>query len=164
MSNFKKVKMLEKRIFILYLSIITFVLDRVSKLYILELALEKNITKIPITSFLNFNLIFNKGIAFGLLSFDYKFYYHVVTFVIIIVATIVLFLALKSTRIERLGFSLIFGGSLGNIFDRLYYGSVVDFIDVNINNINWFIFNIADVFITTGVILLIVVEIYKKKV
>jgi signal peptidase II len=155
--------MLEKRIFILYLSIITFALDRVSKLYILELALEKNITNISITSFLNFNLIFNKGIAFGLLSFDHKFYYHVVTFVIIIVSIVILYLALKSTRIERLGFSLIFGGSFGNIFDRLYYGSVVDFIDININNIHWFIFNFADIFITIGVVLLILIEVYKKK-
>ena len=155
--------MLEKRIFILYLSIITFALDRVSKLYILELALEKNITNISITSFLNFNLILNKGIAFGLLSFDHKFYYHAVTFVIIIVSIVILFLALKSTRIERLGFSLIFGGSFGNIFDRLYYGSVVDFIDININNIHWFIFNFADIFITAGVILLILTEVYKKK-
>ena len=139
-------------------------MDRFSKLYILELALEKNITNISITSFLNFNLIFNKGIAFGLLSFDDKFYYHVVTFFIIIVTIVILFLVLKSTRIERLGFALIFGGSLGNIFDRLYYGSVVDFIDININDIHWFVFNFADIFITTGVILLILNEVYKKKI
>jgi len=132
--------MLQRRIFIFYLSVITFAIDRVGKLYILKLAFEENITKISVTSFLDFNLIFNKGIAFGLLSFDHRIYYHIVTFVIIIITIVILYLALKSTRIERLGFTLVFGGSLGNVFDRLYYGSVVDFIDVNINNINWFIF------------------------
>ena len=57
---------------------------------------------------------------------------------------------------------MILGGSLGNIFDRLYYTAVVDFIDLHINNIHWFIFNIADIFITIGVIILIVLEIFKK--
>ena len=155
--------MLERRIFIFYVSIIAFALDRISKLYILKLTSEKNITNISITSFLDFNLIFNKGIAFGLLSFEYKIYYHIITFVIIIVSVVILYLALKSIGIEKLGFTLIFGGSLGNIFDRLYYGSVVDFIDININNIHWFVFNFADIFITLGIILLIIIEVYKKK-
>ena len=80
------------------------------------------------------------------------------------ITLIILIMAFKTSGIERYSFSMIFGGSLGNIFDRLYYSAVVDFIDVHVNNIHWFIFNFADIFITTGVILLIVSEVYKKKI
>ena len=156
--------MLKKQISIFYITVITFIFDRLSKLYVLKLTDLENTTNISITSFLDLNLVFNKGIAFGLLSFDQIFSYNIVTIVIMIITLIILVIAIKSNGFEKLCFSLIFGGSLGNIFDRLYYRAVVDFIDININNIHWFIFNFADIFITTGVILLILFELIKKKI
>ncbi len=156
--------MLKKKIIIFYIALLTFILDRLSKLYILKLTEIENKTNIQITSFLDLNLVFNKGIAFGLLSFDQIASYNIVTIVIIIITIIILVMSLNSTGIEKIGFSLIFGGSLGNIFDRIYYRAVIDFIDININNIHWFIFNFADIFISIGVIILIFFEIFKKKI
>ncbi len=139
-----------------------FLLDRFSKLAILSLSEPSGDVDIAITSFLNFNLIWNNGIAFGLMSFDENAYYNFLTLIIIFITLIVFFFMIKSKNFEKIGFSLIIGGSLGNIFDRLYYSSVVDFIDFHINNFHWFIFNVADIFITIGVILLIAFEIFKK--
>ena len=155
--------MLKKNIVIFYIATIIFILDRLSKYYILELSKSVEKLDMPITSFLNFNLVFNNGIAFGLLSVDGKFYYNIITLIIIAITFLVLVMAIKTNGIEKYCFSMIFGGSLGNIFDRLYYSAVVDFIDIHINNFHWFIFNFADVFISIGVILLIFFEVIKKK-
>ena len=156
--------MFKKKIIIFYISAIIFTLDRLSKYFILELFNFDEKLNIPITTFLNFNLVWNNGIAFGLLSFNEQFFYNIVTLIIIIVTLVVLFFAIKSSSvIEKIGFSMIFGGSLGNIFDRLYYTAVIDFIDIHINNIHWFIFNIADIFISLGVITLIIKEFFGKK-
>ena len=155
--------MLKKKIFVFYLTILIFILDRLSKYFILELLNSDNSFNIPITSFLNFNLVWNSGIAFGLFSFNEEFYYNIVSLIIVIITLIILFFAIKSSGFEKIGFSMIFGGSLGNIFDRLYYTAVVDFIDLHINNIHWFIFNVADMFITLGVLMLINLEFVKKK-
>ena len=155
--------MLKKNIVIFYIATIIFILDRLSKYYILELSKSVEKLDMPITSFLNFNLVFNNGIAFGLLSVDGKFYYNIITLIIIAITFLVLVMAIKTKGIEKYCFSMIFGGSLGNIFDRLYYSAVVDFIDIHINNFHWFIFNFADIFISIGVILLIFFEVFKKK-
>ncbi len=155
--------MLKKKIIIFYIASIIFILDRLSKYFILELLNSDNSFNIPITSFLNFNLVWNSGIAFGLFSFNEEFYYNIVSLIIVIITLIILFFAIKSSGFEKIGFSMIFGGSLGNIFDRLYYTAVVDFIDLHINNIHWFIFNVADMFITLGVLMLIYLEFVKKK-
>ena len=110
------------------------------------------------------NLIWNQGIAFGLFSFDEGLYYNFITVVILIITAIIFWMIIKSEGLEKIGFILIFGGSLGNIFDRIVYKSVPDFIDFHINNFHWFIFNVADIFITIGVILLIYLElIFKAK-
>ena len=155
--------MLKKRFIIFYIAITIFIFDRLSKYFILELASSDDRLNIPITSFLNFNLVWNSGIAFGLLSFNEQFYYNIITLIIIIITLVILLFAIKSSGIEKLSFSIIFGGSLGNIFDRLYYGAVVDFIDIHINNIHWFVFNVADIFISFGVIVLISVEFLRIK-
>ena len=155
--------MLKKKIIIFYIAALIFTLDRLSKYFILKLSNSVEEFNIPVTSFLNFNLVWNNGIAFGLFSFNEQFYYNIITLVIIIITLIILFFAIKSAGVERIGFSMIFGGSLGNIFDRLYYSAVVDFIDFHINNIHWFIFNIADIFISLGVIILITIEIFGRK-
>ncbi len=154
--------MLKKKITIFYIAAIIFIFDRLSKYFILELSSSDDSFIIPVTSFLNFNLVWNSGIAFGLFSFNEQFYYNIITLIIIIITLIILFFAIKSSDVEKIGFSMILGGSLGNIFDRIYYSSVVDFIDFHINNFHWFIFNVADIFISIGVIILIVLEIFKK--
>ena len=70
---------------------------------------------------------------------------------------------LKSQGLERFSFLMIVGGSLGNIFDRIFYSAVPDFIDIHINNFHWFIFNVADIFITLGILFLISIEILGTK-
>ena len=155
--------MLKKKIIIFYIAALIFTLDRLSKYFILKLSNSVEEFNIPVTSFLNFNLVWNNGIAFGLFSFNEQFYYNIITLVIIIITLVILYFAIKSAGVERIGFSMIFGGSLGNIFDRLYYTAVVDFIDFHINNIHWFIFNIADIFISLGVIILITIEFFGRK-
>ena len=118
---------------------------------------------IRVTSFLNLNLVWNNGIAFGLFSFDQNNYYNFLTLIIIIITLVIIMFMLKSEGLEKLSFSMIIGGSLGNLFDRIYYSSVIDFIDFHINNFHWFIFNVADIFICVGVMLLIILEISSKK-
>ena len=156
--------MLKKNIFNLFLVIVIFFSDRLSKSIILNLSESQGNLNISITSFMNFNLIWNDGIGFGLLSFDDKFYYNLITLIIIIITLIIIWLAIKSKGLEKISFLMIVGGSLGNLFDRIYYSSVPDFIDINVNNFHWFIFNVADIFITMGVILLIILEFFKKKI
>ena len=155
--------MLKNNIFSLFLVIFIFTLDRLSKIIIIKLSEPLNELNISVTSFINFNLIWNEGIAFGLLSFDDKFYYNLITLLIVLITSIIIWFANKSKGVEKLGFLMIVGGSLGNLFDRIYYSSVPDFIDISINNFHWFIFNVADIFITIGVILLIILEFFKKK-
>ena len=155
--------MLKKNIFNLFFVIFIFILDRLSKIFILKLSEPLNELNISITSFINFNLIWNEGIAFGLLSFDNKIYYNLITLLIVLIALIIIWLSNKAIGIEKISFLMIVGGSLGNLFDRIYYSSVPDFIDISVNNFHWFIFNVADIFITTGVILLIILEFFKKK-
>ena len=140
-----------------------FFIDRVSKNYFIESERFFGDINLIISPFLNLHLIWNDGIAFGLFSFEQKTYYHSLTGVIILITIIVLWMITRTEKTEKFAFSMIFGGSLGNIFDRVYYQSVPDFIDFHINNFHWFIFNVADIFITIGVILLISLEIFKKE-
>ena len=139
-----------------------FLLDRLSKYFIIQLSDPLDGLNIKITSFLNFNLIWNKGIAFGLLSFDQDFLYNVLTFVIFLITAIIFWFSQKTKGLEKISFLIIVGGSLGNIFDRIYYSAVADFIDVKYENFHWFIFNVADMFITIGVLMLIFIEFTKK--
>ena len=126
---------------------------------------EKSLsTELFESKYLNINLIWNEGIAFGLLSFDEKLYYNLLTSLICLITLILLWMIIRTKGIEKLAFMMIFGGSLGNIFDRLYYSSVPDFIDIHFSNFHWFIFNVADIFISLGVILLVYLEIFKKKI
>ncbi len=154
---------LKKNFFInLIIIIIIFSLDRISKFYVIfksETNLSSSLYK---SKFLNIDLIWNEGIAFGLLSFDQKLYYNFLTAVILIITAIILWMVSRSNGMEKIAFLIIFGGSLGNIFDRVLYKSVPDFIDFHINNFHWFIFNVADIFITLGVILLIYLELIVK--
>lgn len=143
--------------------LIIFFLDRVSKIYIINLAELENSLEIYINSYLNLYLIWNKGIAFGLFSFDESSIYNFVTILILVILLIILILIFKSETYKSYFYTIILGGALGNLFDRFYYSAVPDFIDLHINNFHWFIFNIADIFITLGVICLIYVEVFLDK-
>mgnify|MGYP001489179382 FL=1 len=155
--------MLKKHLVDFSIIIFIFLIDRISKLLIIGSPETYEQYGISITSFLNFNLIWNEGIAFGLFSFDNKFYYNLLTILICLITIIIIWLLLKSDGLERLSFLVIVGGSLGNIFDRIFYSAVPDFIDIHINNFHWFIFNVADIFITIGILCLISIEVVGKK-
>ena len=155
--------MVKKNLFNFFFIVTIFVIDRLSMYFILNSFDNNEKQEIIITSFLSFNLIWNDGIAFGLFSFNEKIYYDFLTGLIIAITIIIFWMIIKSKELEKISFMMIFGGSLGNIFDRIYYRSVPDFIDLHFFNFHWFIFNVADIFITTGVIFLIFFEFLKKK-
>ena len=140
-----------------------FFLDRVSKIYLLNLQEDGTNIDFYIYSFLNFYLVWNTGIGFGLASMEANIYYTILTLIIIIVNIGLIFFLIKSKGIYAYFFALIIGGSLGNLFDRIYYPAVPDFIDLHFGNYHWFIFNVADIFITAGIIGLILVELLKKE-
>ena len=145
--------------------LIIFTLDRVSKNYILNLFYETQFQEIYLSEFINIYFIWNKGIAFGLLNFDNQIIYNFISYFIVFISLIILFFTFKNRDHSGFFFAMIFGGSLGNLFDRFKYSAVPDFIDFHIGNFHWFIFNVADIFITTGVICLIFVELlYDKKI
>ena len=147
--------------FIIIFSI--FFLDRISKIYILDFFDKNQIQEIAIFSFLNFYLIWNEGIAFGLLNFDSQKIYNIITIIIILISLIVLFYALKLKNYSGYFFVLIFGGAIGNLYDRIKFQAVPDFIDIHIGNYHWFIFNVADIFISIGIICLIFDELLFNK-
>ena len=144
--------------------ILIFFIDRTSKIYILNLADNEQFLNIYINKFLNIYLIWNTGIGFGLLSFNDDLIYNITTIIIIIINLIIIYFTFASDNIKSIFFTFILGGSLGNLFDRLYYSAVPDFIDINYGGYHLFIFNIADIFITLGIICLIIIELihYKK--
>ena len=154
--------MLKKNIFYFFFILFIFILDRISKLWIISIFNSENNLEIKISSFINLNLIWNKGIAFGLFSYGEKFEYNLLTGLIIIIISIVFWMIIKTKGLEKYGFLMILGGALGNIFDRLYYSAVPDFIDIYYKNFHWFVFNVADIFITVGVLMLIINEITIK--
>ena len=145
------------------LIVLIFFIDRISKFLIINEANNLGQNEIFNSKFLNFELIWNKGIAFGLLSFSSSTIYNFISLVIFFVIMIIIFLLFRAKKNEKLFLTLILGGAIGNLYDRIIYKSVPDFIDFHINNFHWFIFNIADIFITLGVLGLIFTEIFFKK-
>ena len=141
---------------------VIFLTDRFSKIYILKIAELQNTVDIYLTPYLNFYLIWNKGIAFGLLSFNENFIYDMITFVIIIIIIIVIIMVINANGFRKYCLIFVLGGSIGNLFDRIYYSAVPDFIDFHINNYHWFVFNVADIFITLGIMCLIFDEIFNN--
>ena len=155
--------MLKKHLVDFSIIIFIFLIDRVSKLLIIDSPETYEQYGIGITSFLNFNLIWNEGIAFGLFSFNEKIYYNLLTIFICLIVVVIILLMLRSKGFEKLCYIMIIGGSFGNVFDRIFYSAVPDFIDIHFNNFHWFIFNVADIFITLGILSLISVEILGNK-
>ena len=158
-SGIEKITIMKKIAIILAI----FFLDRLSKIYLLNL--QENGTDIDfyIYPFLNFYLVWNTGIGFGLASMEANIYYHILTLIIIIVNIGLIYFLVKTKGIFSYLIAIIIGGSLGNLFDRIYYYAVPDFIDLHIGNYHWFIFNVADIFITVGIIGFIFFELLKKE-
>ena len=146
-------------LFILFI----FLADRISKIYVINLDKKFLGSEIFSSKFLNLNLIWNEGIAFGLLSFNESSLYNFLTTLIGLVILAIFFISMKSDRLRKYSLLMILGGALGNFFDRVKTKAVPDFIDFHIGNFHWFIFNVADIFITLGVIFLIILEFIDSK-
>ena len=149
-----------KKIIIIF---IIFFFDRLTKLYLINLQASGTDIDFYIFPFLNFYLIWNTGIGFGLASMETNIYYHILTTIIVFVNLGLIYFLLKSKGIYVYLLATLIGGSLGNLFDRIYYYAVPDFIDLHLGNYHWFIFNVADIFITVGIIGLILIELLKKE-
>ena len=146
---------------ILVLSI--FLFDRFSKLYVIYLDKKFFGSEIFYSKFLNIVLVWNEGVAFGLFSFNTNLFYNILSIIIFVIILIIFFMIIKSNGFKKYSLLMILGGALGNFYDRIFYNAVPDFIDFHIGNFHWFIFNVADIFITLGVIFMIILELSIKK-
>ena len=147
----------------LFFVFLIFISDRLSKIYIINESLKNLDYFIFKSTYLNIRLIWNEGIAFGLFSFDDKFLYHSLSLLILVIILVIIYMIIKSEGLKKFSLMLILGGALGNFYDRIAYGAVPDFIDFHVNGFHWFIFNIADIFISIGVFALILIEIFDKQ-
>ena len=147
--------------FFIVLSI--FCVDRFSKIYVIDFYEMNYGSDLYNSKFLNISLIWNEGIAFGLLSFSDKFFYHILTFFIGVVILIILLMLNNSEGLKKYSLLMILGGALGNFYDRIFFEAVPDFIDFHFNDFHWFSFNIADIFISLGIIFMIINEIVFRK-
>ena len=136
-----------------------FILDRFSKIYVIYLSEKNNYSQIFSSKFLDIHLIWNEGIAFGLLSFSETFFYNLISTIIAIIILILFLMIIRSKGLKKLLLISILGGAIGNFYDRMVHKAVPDFIDFHINDFHWFIFNIADIFISIGVFFMILFEI-----
>ena len=155
----KRLLFKKKNIYYVLLIALIFILDRYTKNKILN---EFNDNTYYINEFINFDLIWNTGIGFGLLSFDSQFVYNLISIIIGVVILIIFHVAIISDNFDKLIYSIIIGGALGNFYDRLILNAVPDFIDVHYNNFHWFTFNIADIFVTFGIIAFIMKGFFVK--
>ena len=162
--DFKEIKdktFKRENIYSLIIIIFIFIIDRYSKVQITNNFLDNTYY---INDFLNFDLIWNTGIGFGLLSWDNSIFYNIITAIIGIVIVTLFYFLLNSKIFDRVSLSLIIGGALGNFYDRLSYKAVPDFIDVHYGSFHWFTFNCADIFITIGIICFLLGDLFKKNV
>ena len=153
----------KKNIFYISIIFFTFLLDRFTKVYILNYVEVNGSIDIYVNPFLNFILVWNSGIGFGLFSFEGSIFYHLVTLIIIFINLLIIYMIIKANDYRIYFLLIILGGSLGNLFDRIYYSAVPDFIDLNYNGYHWFVFNVADIFISIGIFALIFHEVFRKK-
>ena len=159
LKDIKKNLFKKENIYFFVLILFIFFLDRYSKNFILNNFREK---RLYINDFLNFDLTWNTGMAFGLFSSDLEIIYNSLTFLIGVVIFILFYLLLISAKLDKLIYCIIIGGAIGNFYDRLQYRAVPDFIDFHFNNFHWFTFNISDVFISFGVLVFILKGFYEK--
>tara|TARA_B100000945_G_scaffold311547_1_gene304892 strand:+ start:1116 stop:1610 length:495 start_codon:yes stop_codon:yes gene_type:complete len=159
---FNKIKIQKFDLYSFVLILIIFGLDRFSKIYVIDL-IQTYEKEIYIYDFLNLTLNWNTGIAFGLLSSNANFFYHLVSALILLIIIYLIYLMVISDKSGKLVLSIIIGGAMGNLYDRLNYYAVPDFIDFHIENFHWFTFNIADIFISIGIIMMLFKETIFKK-
>ena len=153
------IKNLTKNFYInLFIIFLIFIIDRITKIYVIGVNGKNSYEDLYSSKFLNINLIWNEGIAFGLFSFSQNNLYNLLTLIISIIIIVILKMIINSYGIKKYGLMMIFGGALGNLFDRIFYKAVPDFIDFHIGEFHWFVFNVADIFITIGVIIMILYE------
>tara|TARA_B100000963_G_scaffold157992_1_gene137513 strand:- start:566 stop:1057 length:492 start_codon:yes stop_codon:yes gene_type:complete len=159
-SNF-----LNKNFFINFIIVsLIFLLDRITKYWVIKIANENFASNLYESKFLNINLIWNEGIAFGLFSFEKNYFYDLLTILIVIIVVIIFVMALKNEGYKKYALLIILGGALGNLYDRISFRSVPDFIDFHIGDFHWFIFNVSDIFISIGVLFMIFLELkYNNK-
>ena len=156
-----KINNLGKKFFINSFSVILiFLIDRISKIYVIDLDKKFLGSEIFSSKFLNINLIWNEGIAFGLFSFNKENFYDILTGIIFLIILGIIYISIRSKGFQRFSYLMILGGAMGNVFDRVITRAVPDFIDFHIGNFHWFIFNVADIFITIGVIFMIIFELF----
>jgi signal peptidase II len=154
----------KKKIYLFIFILVLFTIDRISKILILKNFLNNSSSEIYINSFLNFSLVWNSGIGFGILQLEANIFYLLISIIITAINLILIYWMLTSSNyLESIFISIILGGALGNLFDRYYYSSVPDFIDLHYESFHWFTFNIADIFITIGIIGLIIIDLFKIK-
>ena len=159
-----EVKKLNKNFYLNFsIVILIFLIDRISKLYVIHKDKINFNSEIYSSNFLNIHLIWNEGIAFGLFSFNEDYLYNFLTFLIFVVIIFIIFMIRQSDNMRKYALLLVLGGALGNFFDRLIYKAVPDFIDFHVGNFHWFIFNVSDIFITIGVIVMILLELTTNK-
>ena len=156
-------KFLSKNFYISF-SIVALIyfLDRLSKIYVIQLDKNNLGSDIFNSAYLNIVLIWNKGIAFGLLSFNESYLYNIISLIIAIIIIVLVIMSLKSQGFKRYSLLMIVGGALGNLHDRIFFNAVPDFIDFHVENFHWFIFNVSDIFITFGVISMVIIELIEK--
>ena len=150
---------IKNNLYCLIVIFIIFFLDRYAKLFILNNLTDNTYY---INDYINLDLVWNRGIGFGLLASNSSMIYNFITFLIGAVILALLYIVINSKTLDKLIFSTIIGGALGNFYDRLVFKAVPDFIDLHYNNFHWFIFNIADIFITLGIIVFIMKGLFEK--
>jgi len=154
--NFKNIK--KSFYIILIIPFFIFILDRISKIYVINLSKNVIDKELFSSKFLNITLIWNEGIAFGLFSFNQNYFYNLLTLIILLVVFIVLMMAIKNKGYQKYALLMILGGALGNLYDRVFFRAVPDFIDFHVGEFHWFVFNVADIFISLGVFFMILSE------
>jgi signal peptidase II len=156
-------KFLSKNFYISFSIVaLIYLLDRLSKIYVIQLDKNNLGSDIFNSAYLNIVLIWNKGIAFGLLSFNETYLYNIISTIILIIIIVLLVMSSKSQGLKRYSLLMIIGGALGNLYDRIFFNAVPDFIDFHVGQFHWFVFNVADIFITFGIIIMIIIEIFDK--
>ena len=143
--------------------LVIFFFDRATKIYLIDLQATGTDIDFYILPFLNFSLVWNTGVGFGLVSLEANIFYHALTAIIILINLVIIYFLIKAKKYYIYLLAFIIGGSLGNLFDRIYYYAVPDFIDIHIDNFHWFVFNLADIFITVGIIGFMFTEFLKKE-
>ena len=138
--------------------ILVFILDRFSKIYVMNLDKVNYSSELYQSKYLNISLVWNEGIAFGLLSFNQDNLYNLLSLLIATIVLIIFFMIIRNNNIKKYPLLMIFGGAIGNLYDRITYKAVPDFIDFHVGDFHWFIFNVADIFISLGVFFMILIE------